>query len=316
MLSRTANSLYWMSRYIERAENTIRFINANLSMILDMPSGTDEQWEPLVITTGDHQAFLDRYDTASKENVLYFLVLDPQNPNSVISSMHMARENGRSVRDSLSTELWEQINRFYLYTRELKSVENLIERGPFFFAEFLKQSYLFTGTMDATLSRNEGYYFARLGRMLERADKTTRIVDVKYFLLLPSEAEVGSPVDLLQWAALLHSASAFEMFHKVYADTTPADVVDFLLLDKHFPRSVHHCISDADRSLHKISGSDREGYTNKAEKLLGQLRADLDYADVDEIITAGLHEYLDNLESRVNSVSDAIFDVFFSMQPS
>lgn len=315
MLSRTANDLYWMSRYAERAENTTRFINANLSMILDMPSGTDEQWEPLVITTGDHQSFLSRYDGPTKENVLSFLVLDQDNPNSIKSSMRMARENARSVREVISSELWEQINRFYLYTCELTSVQQLLERGPLFFIELLKQSYLFTGTMDATMSRNEGYYFARLGRMLERADKTTRIVDVKYYFLLPSVTDIGTPIDVLQWIALLHSASAFEMFHKVHQEITPANVVKFLILDREFPRSVHHCITDSDRSLHIISGSPEGGYTNMAEKLLGQLRADLDYLGVEEMMASGLHSYLDNLESKMNQVSDAVFEAFFSLQP-
>lgn len=315
MLSRTANNLYWMSRYVERAENTTRFINANLSMILDMPSGSTEQWEPLVITTGDHSFFQEKFDKATKENVLFFLVLDPENPNSVKSSMRMARENARSVRETISTELWEQINRFYHYSRELTDVDQIIDRGPLFFSELLKQSYLFTGTMDATMSRNEGYYFAKLGRMLERADKTTRIVDVKYFFLLPSEDRVNSPVDKLQWQALLHSASGFEMFHKLHCDTLPEKIIEFLILDRDFPRSVHYCVADADYCLHTICGSTEGRYTNPAEKLLGQLRADLSYTSVEEMIASGLHSVLDNLEIRLNQVSDAVADAFFALRP-
>lgn|SRR5574340_250053 len=179
MLSRVASSIYWLNRYIERAENYARFIEVNLNLSLDLPRGTIEQWEPLVATTGDHDMFLERYGKATKETVIQFLVADSANPSSILSCLLAARENARSVREIISTEMWEQVNRFYLM------VTGAVVRGMSshnlhtFLAEVKAASHLLLGITDATMSHGEGWHFARLGRLLERADKTSRILDVK-----------------------------------------------------------------------------------------------------------------------------------------
>ena len=177
------------------------------------------------------------------------------------------------------------------------------------------RSHLFTGLMDCTMSHGEAWNFARIGMMLERADKTSRILDVKYFMLLPRADLVNSPIDNIQWTAVLKSASAFEMFRKQHHHITPRNVANFLIFDNQFPRSIRHCISKAQVCLHRITGSAPGSAQNRAEKRLGRLKADLEYTDVDEVIDHGMHEYLDGLQTRLNQVDTAIGATFFNLRP-
>ncbi|MGH7425069.1 MAG: alpha-E domain-containing protein, partial [Candidatus Methylomirabilales bacterium] len=167
----------------------------------------------------------------------------------------------------------------------------------------------------ATMSHGEGWHFGRLGQRLERADKTSRILDVKYFILLPALADVGTPFDNLQWSALLKSASALEMFRKRWGRMSPERVADFLILDRHFPRSILHCLTQAEKSLRAISGSPPGTFQNPAEQLLGRLRARLVYTPIEEIVAFGLHEFLDDLQTQLNRIGDAIFEAFFAVRP-
>jgi uncharacterized alpha-E superfamily protein len=315
MLSRAADAVYWMSRYIERAENVARFIDVNLNLMLDLPVGTSEQWAPLVHTTGDLLLFQQRYGQATKENVEAFLTFDTDNPNSILSCLRMARENARSVREIISSEMWEQVNTFYLTVRAAASEGRVMEAPHQFFTEVKMASHLFVGITDATMSHGEGWHFGRMGRLLERADKTSRILDVKYFILLPAVADVGTPFDDIQWAAVLKSASAFEMYRKRHGRLVPDRVADFLILDREFPRAMHDCIVKAEESLHAISGSPLGTFQNLAEQGLGRLRSELDYAQIQEIIASGLHEFLDAFQAKLNRVGNAICETFFALRP-
>jgi uncharacterized alpha-E superfamily protein len=317
MLSRVAESVYWLNRYIERAENYARFIDVNLNLTLDMPPDLPEQWKPLVITTGDHQLFEVRYGEPTKENVIQFLTFDRESPNSILSCLYKARENARTVREIISTEMWEQINEFYLKVRDAVShSEWTMEKLTDFFKEIKIGSYLFGGIMDSTLSHSEGWHYGRMGRFLERADKTTRILDVKCFILLPEVKSVGTPIDLLQWLAVLKSASAFEMYRKNYGRISPYQIAQFLILDREFPRAIRYSLIQAEESLHAISGTEVWSCENLAEKKLGLLRSELDYTDINEIFSAGLHEYLDNIQLRLNEVGSAIYKTFLNSRPS
>lgn len=311
MLSRVAESIYWMSRYVERAENVARFIDVNLNMMLDS-SGTDQQWWPLVNTTGDHEDFEKRYGAATQESVIRFLTFDRENPNSMISCLRAARENARSVREIISSEMWLQLNKFFLKVNDAAASGRGMESPHDFYTDVKLSSHLFTGITDATMTHGEAWHFCRLGRKLERADKTSRILDVKYFILLRSVADVGTPMDDTQWAAVLRSASAFEMYRKRQGRISPKGIVQFLLLDQEFPRAIRFCLNAARDSLHAISGTPHGSFRNNAEKLVGQLCSDLAYAHVDEIVTSGLHEYLDDLQDRMNLVGSGIFDTFFA----
>jgi uncharacterized alpha-E superfamily protein len=315
MLSRVAESIYWMNRYIERAENVARFIDANYHMILDLPRGASEQWQPLVNTTGDEEVFAERFGEANRDKVIQFLTFDRDNPNSILSCLRAARENARSVREHISSEMWQQVNTFYLMVNEAAPRGLNIDLPHQFFVDIMMASHLFGGIAHSTMSHGEGWHFGRIGRMLERADKTSRILDVKYFILLPSVDYVGTPFDNILWAALLRSASAFEMYRKRYGRISPKRIVDFLVLDTQFPRAIHYCLYTAESSMRAITGRTRGAFSNHADKMLGKLLADMDYMTVEEILTAGLHEYLDATQTRLNLLGNAISNSFFAIRP-
>ncbi|HYO25853.1 MAG TPA: alpha-E domain-containing protein [Lacipirellulaceae bacterium] len=315
MLSRVADSIYWMSRYIERAENVARFIAVNLNLSLDMPGEADEQWLPLVVTTGDEEEFLERYPAPTKQNVIRFLTFDRENSNSIMSCLWAARENARAVRECISSEMWEHINRFYIMIKESGAQQAALEESYDFFDQIRVSGQQFMGVTDATMTHGEGWHFCRLGRSIERADKTSRILDVKYFILLPSPADVGSPYDDIQWSALLRSASALEMYRQRHGRLQPASVVQFLVLDREFPRAVLYCLTKANESLHAISGTAMGGFGNRAEQLLGRVRAELAYTSATQIIQRGLHEFVDNLQQRLNDIGEGLYEAFFALRP-
>jgi uncharacterized alpha-E superfamily protein len=312
MLSRVADSIYWMSRYIERAENVARFIDVNLNLMLDLPVGSMQQWQPLVDITGDTAEFEKAYGTATQQKVIQFLTFDPDNVNSIRSCIRAARENARSVREIISSAMWEQLNEFYLLVNSAGANVGSLRDPHELFASVKMSSHQFAGVTDATMTHSEGWHFSRLGRQLERADKTSRIVDVKYFLLLPTAADVGTTFDDIQWAAVLRSASAFEMYRKRYGRISPDRVVEFLLIDGEFPRAVQWCLMAARESVHAISGTPAGMFRNPVEQLLGELCSELAYVQVDDLISAGLHEYLDQLQTRMNRVSNGIRETFFA----
>ena len=314
MLSRVAESIYWMSRYIERAENVARFVDVNLQLLLDQPAGIQAQWEPLVATTGDDALFSDKYGEPTHETVIKFLTFDSENPNSIISCLRAARENARSIRENISSEMWEQINDTYLMVTETPEEWTMNEPHQFF-TDIKIASQLFIGQTDNIMSHSEGWHFCQLGRLIERADKTSRILDVKYFILLPSAVDVNTSYDDIQWGALLHSASAFEMYRRTHGMISPNNVVHFLLLDRDFPRSVLYCIRNAEESLHAISGTPIETFSNPAEQGLGQLHSEFAYTQVDQILNTGLHEFLDAFQSKLNLVGEDIYKTFFALRP-
>jgi uncharacterized alpha-E superfamily protein len=310
MLSRAAESIYWMSRYVERAENVARVVNVNLNMMLEA-GGEEQQWWPLVNTTGDHEDFKERYGIASKENVTKFLTFDQANPNSIISCLRAARENARSVREIISSEMWLQLNTFYLMVNEASGHKRMDWLNDFY-SDIKLASHLFTGITDATMSHGEAWHFSRVGRILERADKTSRLLDVKYFILLRSVADVGTPMDDTQWAAVLRSVSAFEMYRKRHGRISPKGIVQFLLLDKEFPRAVCFCLKTAHDSLHAISGTEIGTVGNAAEKCIEELCSHLAGAQIDDVVAGGLHEYLDDLQTRMNLLGTGIHQTFFA----
>ncbi len=315
MLSRDANSMYWMSRYIERAENVARTIEVNSHMTLDLPGEEHTQWGPLVTIAGASDLFSTRYDEANQKNVIHFLAFDRDNPNSIISCLGAARENARAVRSSITSEMWEQINRMYLYVNETSTNARVFESPHEFYTRLKLGSHLFLGITEVTMTHGEGWHFCRLGRALERADQATRLLDVKYFILLPTVDHVGLSVDDIQWAAVLRSGSAFEMYRRQYGVIAPDKVVEFLLLDREFPRAVLYSLNRAEESLRAITGSLEGTFQSVPEQRLGQLRSDLTYMRVEEIIASGLHEFLDNFQKRLITVGDAIYDNFFSLRP-
>ena len=216
------------------------------------------------------------------------------------------------VREIISSEMWIQLNTFYLMVNSAASSGKGLESPHNFYNEVKLASHLFTGVTDATMTHGEAWHFARLGRKLERADKTSRILDVKYFILLRSVSEVGTLYDDVQWVAVLRSASAFEMYRKRHGRMSPMAIVEFLLLDGEFPRAVRFCLNSARDSLHAISGAPAGTQRKQADKLLAHICVELAHANVNEIISGGLHEYLDRLQTNVNRVSTGIYERFFA----
>ena len=314
MLSRVADSIYWMNRYLERAENYARFLDVNFNLSLELPPSVSEQWKPLIVTTGDWEMFESMYDKTDKETVIYFLGFDQNNSNSIFSSIIKARENARAIRPEITKEVWEQINYIYYLVKEGQNIKQWEKSDPRkFFTEVKKGCQLLHGIFDATISRTDGWHFGKMGQLVERTDNTSRVLDVKYHMLLPTPEVVGSPFDLLQWTALLKSVSAYDMYRKTNGKLTPIGISEFLILDKVFPRSMLRCLIHAENSLYKITGGS-VGYSNIAEKRIGILKSQLEYEDINEIFHSGLHEYLDDFQSKLNEVSKAIFDTFFSIE--
>jgi uncharacterized alpha-E superfamily protein len=312
MLSRVADSLYWMSRYIERAEDTARFLDVNQTVALEPGDLLDDPWMPLILAIGDGQVFQERYGDASRDNVLQFLTFDAEYPNSILSCARYARENARTVRESISTPMWEDINKLYLLVSRAARETRAADLSYDFFQEIKRGSQLIAGVTDGTLSHGEGWHFVRLGRLVERADQTSRILDVKTYGWSPEQTAADSQLTVVQWTALLHSVSALEMYRRVYGRIRPADVAEFLLLDREFPRSVRYCLRYAEESLHELTGSPTGTFANRAEQLLGRLRANLDYTHIADVLSESLHAYIDRLQIQLNQVGDAIRECYFA----
>lgn len=315
MLSRVAESIFWMNRYVERAENVARFIDVNVHLTLGGNETIANQWAPLISTTGDDQTFNERYGSnPTRENVVKFLLYDRKNPNSIFSCIDRARENARTIRQVIPSVVWEQLNKFYLLAKVASRDEDLDDVQDFC-EQVRLSSHLLVGAADATMSRGEPWHFARLGRMLERADKTSRIVDVQYYNLLPRSHDVGSTLDVVRWSALLKSTNALAMYRRSHGNIASERVAKFLILDRFFPRSMHHCVLTALDSLLKITGSPPGTFQNFAERRLGRLNASMDYASIEDIVAGGMHEYVDDFQTQLNQIGEAISEVFFTWKP-
>jgi uncharacterized alpha-E superfamily protein len=315
MLSRVADSIFWLGRYLERAENYARFIDVNFNLALDLPPGVKEQWRPIIAATGDEEFFNQLYKEANRENAIRFLAFERQNMNSILSSVTMARENARQIRESVTNEIWEVLNELYHTMNEFERKKIWKKDNLKNFKQIKNQIQLIQGISSDTVPRLQGWYFNRLGHFLERADKTSRILDVKYHILLPSVSSVGTPIDFLHWNALLKSVGGFNPYRQLFGKLEPKNIVEYLILNPYFPRSILFCLSQVEESLHAISES-RRGFTNIAEKETGLLRSELEYADVMDIFKVGIHEYLDQLQLRINKISDAIYEQYFKIRPN
>ena len=284
MLSRVADSLYWMSRYIERAENDARILDVNLQLLLDLGGrGRGDA------TLGAGRSLRSKRPSSSirsttwptNNSVTEFLTLQKKNPNSIFSCLTLARENARTTREQISSEMWEQINRLYLFVQSDDAREAAASSPHEFFKRVVNGSHLFQGITEATMTHGEGWEFIRIGTLLERADCTSRILDVKYHILLPSGESVGGNIDTIQWMAVLKSCSALEAYCKLYvSQVAPWKVAEFLIAHQEFPRSIRYCVDSLDAALHRISGVDESRYANEAERLSGRLRSEVDYVTI------------------------------------
>lgn len=318
MLSRVANTFYWMVRQVERADNLARLIDVNQQLLLDserLDSGRlGGFWRPIVLSTGDHDLFSELYDKAGSVEVIRFLTEDPRNPNSIVSCIGQARENARTVRDQLSDELWEEINSLYLFACSEEARRLVSADPPRFYQRVRRAAETFLGIASSTIPRSEAWDFMELGRHLERADKTTRFLDVASYL--PEDASGGGiplAADVIHWSAILRSCGAHGAYRSLKRGIDARGVVDFLVYSDVFPRSVRHCVGRIDASLHRISGSAPGTYANDAERETGRLLAELNFGSADDAFRGGLHASLDALQQRFNRIGEAVFECYVLM---
>jgi uncharacterized alpha-E superfamily protein len=305
-----------MTRYLERAENISRYIDVNWHLTLDQPQDGCQEWSALIRVTGDTDLFLQRYDGFSDQSVISFLMFDTNYPHSIISCLRAARENARSVREIISRDLWEQINDFYHLVEDASQSPHAIYANPYEFCHQIRmRGMMLGGISNETMNHGEGWHFSRLGRFLERADKTSRILDVKYFILLPDVSYVGTAYDDVQWGALLGATGGLNAYRQRHGRIYPSNVAEFLLFDRAFPRSILYSLTAAQTSLNSINGTPAGSYHDRAEQLLGKLCAELAYMDMKTVFKIGLHEFTDHLQLDINHINDAIAEIFFGYEP-
>ncbi|HUL55571.1 MAG TPA: alpha-E domain-containing protein [Usitatibacter sp.] len=311
MLSRVASNLYWMSRLVERAENTARVLDVTwrMSLLVKEPALQDQEWFAPLNITGTLFPFSGRHSQVCAKEVLHFMALDPENPSSIYACARQARENGRAVRGSITSEMWEVLNSTWLEMQQMDE-DKMQARGISAFFDWVKErSHLFRGVTFGTMHRDDAYEFARLGTHMERADSTARILDVKYHILLPSVKEVGGAVDYYQWSAVLRSVSAFEAYRKVYRDViTPLKLAELLVLRDDIPRSLHFCLRQVCDTLGKVQNAQSGETLRRAGHILAQLQ----YGRISEIFAGGLHEYLTEFLQSMQELSGLIQQSFFS----
>lgn len=310
MLSRIAENLYWMARYMERAENTARLINAITLMLLDMPRARFG-WDSLIKITGLDQLFFEHFPHADENTIINFLLYDDRNPSSIINSISHARENTRSFREILPWESWEWINELYLYAKGHLHGDLDRRRRYDILQGIIRRRQSIIGLMTGTMSRDESFQFLRIGRNIERADMTTRLVDVSHALILPSQEENGtSPMDLL-WINILKSLSAYQAFRRfVGIHPFSHDVVNFLLKENLFPRTVIHCILEISDALESLPKNDKlKNCVTNYIKIISEFEASKLHGKL-------LHEYLDSIQAGLGDIDRHLQQAYFRQAES
>ncbi len=312
MLSRIADSLFWLARYIERAEDTARILDVTYHTLLEQAQQPYRlRWDPLVSMAGEETTYRQLYSEANAHNVFEFLAFSADNPSSIMQCVKKARENARTIRDRISREMWEDLNGLY-FTLERFHPQEEIAAGPHRFCEkVIFGSHRFHGVTDATLPHDEGWDFLRIGWALERAEMTARLVDVQYQTLLDAPGSVSAP-DNHQWMAVLKSVGAYEAYHRQYhAAIQPERVAEMLILHPQHPRSIRFSMTEMQAGLRAISKTGAGSYANEAERITGKVLERLRYDRIEEIFSGGLHDYLTELIRMLNAIGGAIARSYF-----
>jgi uncharacterized alpha-E superfamily protein len=311
MLSRVAESLYWMSRYLERAEHTARLIDVQLNQMLDQAGGESNlRWRRLLhsLRTPPPQGDVDAY------SVTQALTFDASSTSSIASCIPAARENARQVREQISSEMWEQLNRLFLQVKGT-SMEQMWFAEPHKFLNSVKEEiYLFQGLTDATMSHSEGWHFIRIGRFLERATATAALLDTHFSVFLTEQTEdENEPLDYLSWIGLLRSCASFEAYCKVYtAVIRPAHIAEFLLLNSEAPRSIRFACAMMQGALQAIAKATNARNSGRVERLIGRLRASLDYYQIEEILSGDMHEYLEGIQRQCALIHSGLYQAYIA----
>ena len=310
LLSRYAESIYWLARYVERAENLARILDVNETFSRD--SRGWQNWQSILEINRDEERFFKDHDQADADAVIYFYTLDQRNFTSIISAVNQARGNARTLRPLISTEMWIQLN---MFSNTLKSMQrdDLSEPRLARFCNQVKEAcQTHTGITEGTFYRDESWFFYQIGRAIERADQTTRLLDVKYHLLLPNDEEVGSPLDVSHWNAVLRSAAGYHAFRRVQpSGMMPGDVAGFLLFHSRFPRSVRACVHDISNRLSQLRSSYSLIGGSDALEELDELRSVLDDITIDQVIGRGLHEFIDWVQLKLIRIHGELGAAYF-----
>jgi uncharacterized alpha-E superfamily protein len=307
MLGRTANGLYWMFRYIERAENSARLIDAGLRMSLTRSEATEDDWDGVLQSSGVRDIYDDLYPTLTSADAIDFLLRDKSNPSSVMSCIDSGRNNARMVRTALTRETWEATNECWLDLKTMLARRVKPAELPEAIDAIKQKTALIRGAFHGTMLRNEIFNFSRIGTFIERADNTARILDVKYYVLLPAVSQVGSSIDNVQWESILRSVSAHRSYGWVYeAEYKPSNIADFLILNGRMPRSLAYCYDKIVSNLGYLAREYGEGHAAHAtaEGTLSSLRSH----SIKDVMDQGLHEYIENFISHNNRLGQEISD--------
>lgn len=309
LLSRVADNLYWMSRYLERAEHTARLIDVSLNLMLEQaPREADLRWQRMLRTLNVplENTPLDAY------HLTHRLTFDVGNSNSIVSCIAAARENAQHVRELLSSEMWEQINLLYLRVRRTRLDDIWNDRPHEFFRAVRDGAHLFQGITDSTMTQGEGWQFIQVGRLIERASAVATLLD-HHFLDQPQPTGGENTGEYLEWIGLLKSCTAFEAYAKVYtADLRPEQIVEFLLLNPDFPHSVCFAAIRLQGHLQSIATSTETHNAGRVTRLAGRLRATLEFGQTDEIMDGGLHPYLEQIQALCRQIHDTLYQTYIT----
>ncbi len=309
MLGKTAGGLFWMQRYLERSENIARLVDAGFRIALTRSEAAEDEWASVLTTAGVRRAYSQRYDKVEGSSVINFLLRDKTNPSSVLSVIESARNNARLVRTALTREVWEATNECWMTLKEALRTQISDNELPDVLSLIRQQSAQVRGAQSGTMMRNDIYFFAQLGTFVERADSTARILDVKYYVLLPSLSYVGSSLDNVQWETILRSVSAYRAFRWLNpGETNPRNIAQFMILDQVMPRSLAFCASRMASALEAIA---REyGGSGESLSLAAGLSRELAGTNIDMVVDNGLHQFIQDFIKRNNAISAQIEQEF------
>lgn len=311
MLARTAENLYWLARYIERTDYVSRLLQV-AGRVGETHFGQDDadgsEWHSTIVAAGCESSFYAKHDTATETHVTRFLIADMDNPSSILSCLETARRNARTVRTAFTADMWDAVNGTWLGLRAFDLANLPRSQVPAFLDWTKERAGLFQGAYTNSMLRQDAFYFTRLGSMLERADNTARILDVKYHILLPRPDDVGGVLDYYQWAALLRVVSALRAYHAIYPGRIQADrVAELLVLKPELPRSLVYCFQHVSRTLELISDGPKQA---QAHRVAGSLYAEMRYARTEDIFAQGLHEFLTDVIERTESLGELIAEAY------
>jgi uncharacterized alpha-E superfamily protein len=311
MLARVADSLYWMSRYLERAEHAARLLDVHLNLALDRaPESAESRWRRVLACISPTLSRNSRPDSAT---TLESLAFDVNNRSSIVACIMAARENARQVREQISSEMWEQINRLFHEVRKGSSEDVRASEPMEFLYSVREKSYLFQGLTDSTMNHGQGWHFIQLGRFLERACATATLLDVHFLEFNDANNWDSAHGDHLEWVGLLRSCTAFEAYCKVYtADLTSRRIAEFLLLNNEFPHSVRFAVEHLHRALQAIDAGSPHRNSERLRTLAGRLSASLTFTQIDEVLQSGLHPMLDNIQRQCSQIHSAVYQIYIA----